>query len=173
MQRFFIEMGQGIVLTGEAGIQTSTIYNCVLIAGYNEENGKFGAYHYPSKMLERGKGDDEGVRADMKMWVRELAPTEVILVFARSDGMVGGTSGKDKENLIDWVRRKCGVDPGTTEAVKAVAVYKGGKFWAGAGNMPEAATALEGEPFDLTKFPAGVHGEKGGFHLFGKDREIR
>lgn len=112
MPSYFIEMGQGIIADGnDLRIATSALLTCTFIAGFNEQVGYAGAFHYPAGYLrvryryeypEDARPTADGaistslvrspihnkkflrknkVVSDMVDWVRTLRPTRVVLVY--------------------------------------------------------------------------------------------
>lgn len=92
MPYFFIEMGQGIIATGDFSVTTSRLHNCILISGYNDEK-KAGVFHYPSLALVN---NNEEIQQDLMNWFVTLAPTHVLLTQGPS------TEYQDYSKLCDW-----------------------------------------------------------------------
>ena len=168
MPLFFIEMGQGIIATGDLRVRTSALYSCTLIAGHNARSGYGGAYHYPSDSL-----DDTDVRADMDVWAAVLRPTAVTLIHALDSTGMGlmGTVNADKLALRNWVIQQCGVIPATVSTVGAgMELVGGGGFNAGSinnllGNFDQA------HQIQVKTREAGTYLDYGRFTLVGHNRE--
>jgi hypothetical protein len=139
MPKYFIEMGQGIVVGPgiEVGICTSPLYTCCFITGINETAGRVGAFHYPSGALKRRYGlvevegqprrdyirdaehmQKKAVRAAMRSWIAALAPTKAHVIYGplcvRTDedgdlDWADHASQKDVGKVGTFIERECGV----------------------------------------------------------------
>lgn len=151
MPSAYIAMGQGVIFVGDIELFTEALLSCTFIGAYNENTGVVGAFHYPS-------GTMNSVRAVMDQWMNDIAPTEIVLVFARPThgySYQPGTTALEREGLARWSQRWTH-NVTTTEATAGrVAVsdgeLEGGDVPRGAGFDPESGD-------DLVPLDAGAHG---------------
>lgn len=168
MPLFFIEMGQGILAKGDdVRVCTSPISSCTLIAGWNDQTGYGGAYHYPAGSIE-----DPSVAEDMRQWAQALKPTHLTLMFAEDfEGMPGtGTDRFDKLALSEWAKTVCKIVPEERDSPPSVGMrlqangYKVGATATLGGNF-QHINAIQ-----LRSRGAGTYNDHGGFKLIGRPK---
>lgn len=168
MGKFFIEMGQGVIITGDLRVRTSPTYTCSLIAGTNPTTNKTGAYHYPADSL-----GTSAIVNEMQEWLDELQPASLLVIHPTSDDMNGSVNPKLRESedkLDEWLQAK----------------FPRAQFRStrGGGLIESISNVLEGghimrmtQPFGRTEEfvplqnrDAGKYTDNGGFTLIGKNR---
>lgn len=97
-----LNMGEGIAGPDAVGAATTVIYSCMGIAFVNRER-RFGRlYHYPSCAVQNGN-----VIGTIRQMANDIAPDEIVLTPAQSDGMTGGSSRDDIEDVRDLLASLC------------------------------------------------------------------
>ncbi|WP_395350068.1 hypothetical protein [Variovorax sp. UC122_21] len=137
MPKYFIKMGQGIVVDKgvDVIVLTDMLDTCRFIAGLNLNTGKVGAFHYPAGVLIN-EGTYEGkplkpakafqkysMSSDLEDWMTALRPSRVQVAFGpgclvphfdRSSTdfkWVDHRCELDDKVVNDWIFERCRVKP--------------------------------------------------------------
>lgn len=97
-----LNMGEGVAGTDQIGASTTVLYTCMGITFVNRQKRFGGVYHYPSGSMKNGNVVDT-----IRQMANDIAPDEIVLTPAASDGMFGGSSRDDIEDVTDLLNFLC------------------------------------------------------------------
>ena len=163
MRLFFIEMGQGIISTGDMQVCTSATYTCSLVVCRNTTTNRCGAFHMPSGALNH-----RGELAAMDEWIGAIDPDEVMLICGQD------TTSTEVNAINRWlVSRAQSLPLAQVTAAAGGMELRGGRLRISKTPCKDFQEFSPDRAICVHDRPAGQYADYEGFTLVGKCRSTR
>jgi hypothetical protein len=146
MLTFYVEVGYGVVCTGDFSARASPLFASALIGAYNRLTAVGGVFHYPADGLAI-----ESVCEQMERWLDYLRPDGLTLTFAPAQ-VSSGLRAHECHALASWLVRQSHCVPVESSATSAAIVVERGQLRSGM--VSEIGVAME--PVELIRVPSAT-----------------